>query len=136
MKVLIIIFHYWPSSLSLSSILCLISWRCHTPLINIDILHFNGLYKLYKVINILDYKNLTLTLYIKGKDSIVNKLILVLEAYRERKNPMRYLRPHFINPKSLLNIMAKVNVYILGSRVVDYFVPSSAKPHFNFNIYI
>jgi len=75
-------------------------------------------------------------LYIKGKDSTVNKLILILEAYRERKNPIRYLRPHFINSKGLLDIMAKINIYILGSCTVDYFVPSSAKLYSNFNIYI
>jgi len=77
-----------------------------------------------------------LALYIKGKNSIVNKLILVLEAYRERKNSIRYLRPHFTNPKGLLNIIAEVNIYILGSRAADYFVPSSTKLYFNFNIYI
>jgi len=49
---------------------------------------------------------------------------------------MRYLRPHFINPKGFLNIMAKSNVYILGSRATDYFEPSSAEPHFDFDFYI
>ena len=66
----------------------------------------------------------------------MNKLIFALEVYKEKKNLMRYLRPHFTNLKSLLNIMAKVNVYILGSRVIDYFIPSSAKLHFDFNIYL
>ena len=75
-------------------------------------------------------------LYIKGKDSIVNKLILALEAYRERKNFVYYLRPHFINPKGLLNTIAKVNTYILGSRAINYFMLSSAKLYSNFNIYI
>ena len=60
----------------------------------------------------------------------------MLEAYREKKNPVYYLRLYFTNPKGLLNIMAKVNIYILGSRAADYFVPSSTKPHSNFNIYI
>jgi len=77
-----------------------------------------------------------LALYIKGKNSMVNKLILALEAYRERKNPVRYLRLYFINPKSLFNTMAEVNIYILGSYTTDYFIPSSAEPHSNFNIYI
>jgi len=77
-----------------------------------------------------------LMLYIKGKDSIVNKLIFMLEAYRERKNPVRYLRLYFTNPKGLLNIIAEVNIYISGSCVIDYFVPSSAEPYFDFNIYV
>ena len=75
-------------------------------------------------------------LYTKGKDGTVNRLILMLEAYKERKNPVRYLRPHFINSKGLLNTMAKSNACILGSRAADYFMPGSAKPHFNFNFYV
>ena len=67
---------------------------------------------------------------------MVNKLILVLEAYRERKNPIYYLRPHFTNPKGLFNVIAESNIYILGSRAIDYFVPSSAKPYSNFNFYV
>ena len=86
--------------------------------------------KLWKI------KSITLTLYIKGKDSIINRLTLVLEAYRERKNPVHYLRPHFINPKGLLDAIAKSNIYILGSHATDYFIPSSAKPYSNFNFYI
>jgi len=58
------------------------------------------------------------------------------KAYRERKNPIRYLRPHFTNPKGLFNIMAEVNIYILSSRAADYFVPGSAELYFNFNIYV
>ena len=92
--------------------------------------------ELYKVINILDYKNLMFALYIKGKNSIVNKLIFVLEAYRKRKNPVCYLRLYFINSKGLLNTIAEVNIYILGSHAVNYFVPSFAKLYSNFNIYI
>ena len=49
---------------------------------------------------------------------------------------MRYLRPYFINPKGLLNAIAKSNAYILGSRAIDYFVPSSTKLYSNFNFYI
>jgi len=136
MEVLILIFHHWPLSLSLPSVLRLISRRYYAPLANINILHFNGFCELYKIINILNYKNLTLALYIKGKNNTVNRLILILEAYRERKNPIYYLRPHFTNPKSLLDIMAKSNIYISGSRAVDYFVPNSTKLHSNFNFYI
>ena len=107
-----------------------------TPLANINILHFNSLYKLYKVIGISDYKNLTLALYIKGKNGTVNRLILILEGYREKTNPIRYLGPHFTNPKGLLNTIAESNAYILGSRAADYFKPSSAKPHSNINFYV
>ena len=67
---------------------------------------------------------------------MVNRPTLALEAYKERKNPIRYLRPHFTNPKGLLNVMAKSNTYILGSRAADYFVPGSAKPYSNFDFYI
>ena len=67
---------------------------------------------------------------------MVNRPTLVLEAYKERKNPIRYLRPYFTNPKGLLNAMAESNAYILGSRAADYFVPSSAKLYSNFNFYI
>jgi len=77
-----------------------------------------------------------LALYIKGKDSIVNRLTLILEVYKERKNSMRYLRPYFINPKGFLDVMAKSNAYILGSCAADYFVPSSAELHSDFNFYI
>jgi len=77
-----------------------------------------------------------LILYIKGKDGIVNRPTLVLEAYRERKNPIYYLRPYFTNPKGLLNIIAESNAYILGSRAIDYFVPGSAKLYSNFDFYI
>jgi len=83
-----------------------------------------------------DYKNLTLALYIKGKDGTVNRLTLALEVYRERINPMRYLGPYFTNPRGLLDAIAKSNAYILGSRAIDYFKPGSAKLYFNINFYI
>ena len=60
----------------------------------------------------------------------------MLETYKERKNSMRYLRPYFINPKGLLNAIAEGNAYLLGSRAIDYFVPSSTKLYSNFNFYI
>ena len=94
------------------------------------------MYELYKVIGILDYKNLTLALYTKGKDGTVNRPTLALEAYRERTNPIHYLGPYFTNPKGLLNAMAESNAYILGSCAVDYFEPSSAKPYSNINFYV
>jgi len=83
-----------------------------------------------------DYENLTLTLYIKGKDGTVNRPTLALEAYRERTNPMRYLGPYFTNPGGLLNAMAESNAYILGSRAADYFKPGFTKPHSNINFYV
>ena len=96
----------------------------------------DGLCELYRVISISDYKNLTLALYTKGKNGTVNRPTLALEAYKERKNPMRYLRPHFTNPKGLLDAIAESNAYISGSRAADYFVPGSAEPHSNFDFYI
>ena len=59
----------------------------------------------------------------------------MLEVYRERKNSVCYLRPHFTNPKGLLNAMAKSNVYILGFCTIDYFVPGPAEPYSNFDFY-
>ena len=66
----------------------------------------------------------------------MNRPTLALEAYKERKNPIRYLRPHFTNPKGLLNIIAESNAYILGSRATDYFMPGSTKPHSDFDFYV
>lgn len=135
-EVLILIFCYWILNLFLSLILCLIPRRRHAPLVNIGTLHLDGLCELYKAISILDCENLTLILYIKGKNGIVNRLILILEAYKERKNFIYYLRPHFTNFKGLLDAIAKSNAYILGSRAADYFVPGFAELYFNFNFYI
>ena len=136
MEVLILIFYNWPLNLSLPSILHLILQYYHAPPTNINILHFNSLCKFYKVISILDYKSLMLALYTKCKDSIVNWPTLTLKAYRERKNPVCYLRPHFTNPEGLLDAMAKSNVYILGSCAADYFVPGSAELYFDFDFYV
>ena len=136
MEVLILIFHYWPLSLSLPSILHLILQRRHAPPTNINTLHFNSLCKLYKAMSISDCKNLTLALYTKCKDGTVNRPTLTLEAYRERKNSVHYLKPHFTNPKDLLDAMAKSNVYISGSCAADYFMPGSAEPHSDFNFYV
>ena len=136
MEVLISIFRHWTSSLSLPSILRVIPRRRHAPLANIGTLHLDGLCELYKVMSISDCENLTLALYTKGKDGTVNRPTLALEAYKERKNPVRYLRPHFTNPKGLLDAMAESNAYISGSRAADYFVPGSAEPHSDFDIYV
>ena len=86
--------------------------------------------------SISDCESLTLTLYTKCKDGIVNQPTLALKAYKERKNPMCYLRPHFTNPKDLLNTMAKSNTYISGSCTADYFMSGSAKPYFDFDFYV
>ena len=136
MEVLILIFWYQILSISLLLILCLIPRYYYTPFTNIGILHLDGLCELYRVINILDCENLTLTLYTKGKDGMVNRLTLALEVYKERKNPIYYLRPYFTNPKSLLDAMAESNVYILGFCTADYFMPGSTELYFNFDFYI
>ena len=66
----------------------------------------------------------------------MNKLILALEVYKERKNLVYYLRPHFTNPKGLLNIITESNTYISSSYIIDYFKPGFAKLYFNIDFYI
>lgn len=54
----------------------------------------------------------------------------------DRKSIVRYLSPHFPNPRTLLESMLFSDVYLSGSRALDYFVPGSTSNDSDWDFYV